>query len=133
MGLNLNVRSDGYLFCCFKMEEPIGHIRNVSIGEALDRIRSHPQPASGLQTCRACALNTLCGGGCRSDNFLYSGTGEPLCGPWRVRVVSELLAEECTGVVSWSVSHLYAQAKRRGIDVPYALPKIGISRHCIDT
>ena len=132
MGENINVRSDGSLFPCFKMEEPIGHIRRLSIGDALQELNSKPHPASELETCRDCALNTLCGGGCRSDNFLCSGSGEPVCGPWRVRVISELLAEDCTRVVSWSVRHLHAEAKRRGIDVPDVLPEIGISRHCID-
>jgi hypothetical protein len=115
-----------------RVEELVGHIGDLSVGEALRRLRDDPHPASGLETCRPCALNTLYGGGCRSDNFLYTGTGEPLCGPWRVRVLSELLAEECVGAVHWSVPHLYAEARRRGIDVPPSLPAIGPSRHCID-
>lgn len=130
VGMNLNVRSDGSLFPCFKMEERIGHLSERSIAEAIRYIRDNPHPASSLQTCKDCPLRTLCGGGCRSDNFLYTGSGEPLCAPWRVRVLSEMLAEDRTEVVHWSVGHLYAEAKRRNIPVPDSLPETLPSRHC---
>jgi radical SAM protein with 4Fe4S-binding SPASM domain len=133
VGLNLNVRSDGSLFPCFKMEERIGHISELSVEEALKYIRDNSHPATGLKTCKNCPLNTICGGGCRSDNFLHTGSGEPLCAPWRVRVLSEMLADDRIEVVNWSVNHLYAEAKKRDIPVPDSLPETFASRHCLDT
>ncbi|MBN2341168.1 MAG: radical SAM protein [Deltaproteobacteria bacterium] len=133
VGYNLNVRSDGSLFSCFKMEERIGHISTLSIKEALAHLRENPHPASSLQTCKNCPLQSLCGGGCRSDNFLYTGSGEPYCAPWRVRVVSEMLAEDRIEVVNWSVGHLYAEAQKRNISVPNSLPPTLPSRHCLET
>ncbi len=132
VGLNLHVRSDGALFSCFKMEEQVAHISQRGIGEALESIKRNPAPASGLKTCRDCPLNTICGGGCRSENFLYTGTGEPLCGPWRVRVTSELLAEDMTDAINWSVPQLFNEAKFRGLDGGAELPNLRLSRHCVD-
>ncbi|MBN2802428.1 MAG: radical SAM protein [Deltaproteobacteria bacterium] len=132
IGMNLNIRSDGSLFPCFKMEERIGHISELGVTDALKKIRDNPHPAYNLKTCRNCPLNTLCGGGCRSDNFLFTGTEEPLCGSWRVQVLGELLAEDCVSAVNWSLPHLHAEALRRGIDAPETLKQVQQSRHCIE-
>jgi hypothetical protein len=43
--------------------------------------------------------------------------GEPPC-PWRVRVVSELLAEDRATVVEWQVAFLLDEARTRGIETP---------------
>gem|GEM_PF-545947 len=94
LGHPLHVRSDGALFTCFKMEERVGDLRTMSFEAALRGLHASARPAHSLARCRDCPLATLCGGGCRSENLQYTGDAdEPVCGPWRVRVLSELLAE----------------------------------------
>jgi hypothetical protein len=79
-----------------------------------------------LDRCRDCALATLCGGGCRSDNLRWTGSGEePACGPWRVRVLCELLAEDRVTALEWPSVHLLAEARRRGIPAPDRLVPFG--------
>jgi len=133
MGHHLHVRSDGALFPCFKMEEFVGHLRREGFDAALQAVRSHPHPASDLPLCRDCPLATLCGAGCRSDNFLYTTNGDmPPCGPWRVRVLCELLAEDWVPALEWPVHHLAAEARRRGIEAPEHILMLGVSRHCVE-
>ena len=82
---------------------------------------------------RDCALATLCGGGCRSENLLYSGDPDvPPCGPWRVRVVSELLAEDRVTALEWPVAFLLAEARARGIETPEDVVPRQTSRHMTD-
>jgi radical SAM protein with 4Fe4S-binding SPASM domain len=134
MGNHLHVRSDGRLFTCFKMEERVGDLATDDFVETARRMRESPHPARSLEYCADCALATLCGGGCRSDNLLYTGDAdEPACGPWRVRVLSELLAEERVTAVDWPVHHLLAEARRRGIDAPERLDPVRASRHLTET
>jgi radical SAM protein with 4Fe4S-binding SPASM domain len=118
IGDHLNVRSDGALFTCFKMEEPVGHLRREGFDATLADVRAHPHPASSLRRCVTCPLATLCGGGCRSENLLYTGDpDDPVCGPWRVRVISELLAEDRVTALDWPVHYLVHEAEVRGIPV----------------
>ncbi len=133
LGHHLHLRSDGTLFPCFKMEEKVGHLRVEGFEAALRQVRSNPHPAAALPLCRDCALATLCGAGCRSDNYLYTTDGDrPLCDTWRVRVISELLADDWVTALDWPIHHLVAEARRRGIDAPEDIRPRGISRHCID-
>lgn len=133
LGYHLHLRSDGSLFPCFKMEEKVGHLRQDGFEAALHHVRNHPHPASALPLCRDCDLATLCGAGCRSDNYLYTTDGDtPLCDTWRVRVLCELLAEDWVSALDWPIHHLAAEARRRGIDTPEVEPK-GVSRHLRET
>jgi radical SAM protein with 4Fe4S-binding SPASM domain len=133
LGHHLHLRSDGTLFPCFKMEEKVGHLRVEGFEASLRKNRANPHPAAALPMCRACALATLCGAGCRSDNYLYTTDGDlPLCDTWRVRVVSELLADDWVSALDWPIHHLLAEAHRRGIEAPVEVIPRGISRHCVD-
>ncbi len=132
MGQHIHVRSDGALFNCFKMEEKIGHLDTLGFAEAARTIRQNPHRAKDLPTCSACPLATLCGGGCRSENLLYTGDpNTPPCGPWRVRVLSELLAEDRVTAVEWSLAFLMQEARRRGIPTPDLQPQTP-SRHLLE-
>ncbi|MBU1219031.1 radical SAM protein [Myxococcota bacterium] len=134
LGHHLHVRSDGSLFNCFKMEEKVGHLTEEGFENALDFVRSNPNPASGLQKCSDCVLNTICGSGCRSDNYLYTGNPElPLCDTWRVRVISELLADDWVSALEWPLHHLLSEAKNMGISCPDKIEPVIKSRHLIDT
>jgi len=134
MGHHLHVRSDGVLFSCFKMEEQVGDLAAGDFLSAWKALQGSPHPASALSTCAECPLATLCGGGCRSDNFLYTGDGDlPVCDSWRVRVISELLAEDQVTAVDWPIHHLLDEAHRRGIEAPPQITPRGTSRHLTDT
>lgn len=77
-----------------------------------------------------CALATLCGGGCRTDNLLFAGDADtPPCGPWRVRILSELLAENRISCLEWSLPQLAGEARARGLDAPDFARTVQISRH----
>ncbi len=133
MGNHIHVRSDGALFNCFKMEEKVGHLDTTGFTAAARWAREHPHLARDLPTCAACPLATLCGGGCRSENALYCGdAGEPPCGPWRVRVLSELLAEDQVTAVEWPVVFLLQEARARGIEAPAGLLPRQPSRHLLE-
>jgi radical SAM protein with 4Fe4S-binding SPASM domain len=119
LGTTLNVRSDGMLYACFRMQEPAGDLRRQSFTDVAAALRANPRPARSFLPCAECPLATLCGGGCRSDNYLLSGDSErPVCGPWRVQVLSELLAEDRVSCLDWPTYHLASEARRRGIEVP---------------
>ena len=134
LGHHLHVRSDGSLFTCFKMEEKVGDLGVEAFADALAAVRAQPHPAVQLAFCADCALNTLCGGGCRSENLQYTADPErPVCGPWRVRVMSELLAEDRPSAMEWPAPHLLSEARARGIDAPEALVPVIPSRHLVDT
>lgn len=133
LGHHLHVRSDGSLFTCFKMEEKVGDLRDVSFSRALAEVRAAPHPAGTLAKCRDCPLNTLCGGGCRSENLQYTGNAdEPVCGPWRVRVLSELLAEDRPSALEWPAPQLLREARVRGIEAPERLEPAIPSRHLLE-
>ncbi len=118
LGATLNVRSDGMLYPCFRMLEPAGDVRRHGLGAVAAALRAHPRSARSFVPCADCPLATLCGGGCRSDNFLLSGDGErPLCGPWRVQVLCELLAEDRISCLEWPTRQLKSEARLRGIEV----------------
>jgi len=133
LGQHLHVRSDGALFSCFKMEEKIGHLHTNGFAAAAAYNLKNHHPAITLPTCAECPLATLCGGGCRSENLLYTGNPDtPPCGPWRVRVISELLAEEKVAAVEWPVALLIQEAKERKIVIPDNLFPHHQSRHLIE-
>jgi radical SAM protein with 4Fe4S-binding SPASM domain len=133
LGQHVHVRSDGALFNCFKMEEQVGHLATTGFAAAAREVRAHPYRAASLPICAACLLATLCGGGCRSENLLYTGSpDEPPCGPWRVRVMSELLAEDRATVVEWRVAFLLDEARTRGIETPPDLVPRYPSRHLME-
>lgn len=133
-GNHLHVRSDGGLFSCFKMEEKVGQLGEVGFVETGLQLRANPHPASTLKTCADCPLATLCGGGCRSDNLLYTGEADGVvCDSWRVRVMSELLAEDRVTAVDWPVPHLLAEAHARGIAAPPQIVPVRTSRHLLET
>jgi radical SAM protein with 4Fe4S-binding SPASM domain len=134
LGQHLHVRSDGSLFTCFKMEEKVGDLGAERFADALAAVRGQPHPAVQLARCADCALNTLCGGGCRSENLQFTGSPEePICGPWRVRVMSELLAEDRPSAMEWPAGHLLREAQARGIEAPQTLAPVVPSRHLLDT
>ncbi len=133
LGNHLHLRSDGALFTCFKMEERVGHLRDGDFAAAVRRLRETPHPAHTLELCRDCALRTLCGGGCRAENYLYTGDADtPICGPWRLQVVAELLAEQQVDAVDWPAHHLHEEALRRGVDAPETLTPLRQSSHLLD-
>lgn len=134
LGDHLSVRSDGAVFSCFKMEEQVGDLAAGGLCAVLKTVREDPHPVSTLPLCGDCPLASLCGGGCRSENLLFTGNADtPFCGPWRVRVLSELLAEDRFGAVTWPVAHLCAEARARGIDAPAGAVPLLPSRHVVDT
>jgi len=119
LGHHLHVRSDGALYTCFRMQEPAGHLRDERFAAVYARVRSNPRPAAASPVCRACPLATVCGGGCRTDNFLVTGDADrPVCGPWRVEILCELLAEDRPDAVEWGVHQLAGEARLRGFVVP---------------
>ncbi len=133
LGQHVHVRSDGAVFNCFKMEEKVGDLETLGFAAAARLIRENPRRAADLPTCADCPLATLCGGGCRSENLLYTKDPDrPPCGPWRVRVMSELLAEDRVGAVEWPTAFLLHEARARGIDTPHNLVPRAVSRHLIE-
>ncbi len=134
LGQHVHVRSDGALFNCFKMEEKVGDLDTLGFAAAARLIRENPRRAADLPTCAGCPLTTLCGAGCRSENLLYTGSpDQPPCGTWRVRVMSELLAEDRVEAVEWPIAFLLQEARVRGIETPRDLVPRATSRHLIDT
>jgi radical SAM protein with 4Fe4S-binding SPASM domain len=133
LGHHLHVRSDGALFTCFKMEEKVGDLRQQRFGEAIGLVRARPHPATTLPLCADCVLATLCGGGCRSENLQYTGDADrPVCGPWRLSVLAELLAEDRVSALEWPAPHLLSEAHARGIEAPEALVPVIPSRHLVE-
>lgn len=133
LGRHLHVRSDGVLFNCFKMEERVGDLATEDFGSVARAVRAAPHLATALPVCAPCPLATLCGGGCRSENILYTGDADrPPCGPWRVRVMSELLAEDRVAAVEWPVGFLVQEAEARGIATPAGLAPVHPSRHLLE-
>jgi radical SAM protein with 4Fe4S-binding SPASM domain len=133
LGHHLHVRSDGALFTCFKMEEKVGDLKQQRFGEAARLVRAQPHPATTLPLCADCALATLCGGGFRSENLQYTGEADrPVCGPWRLRVLTELLAEDRVSALEWPAPHLLSEALARGIEAPEALAPVLPSRHLVE-
>jgi radical SAM protein with 4Fe4S-binding SPASM domain len=133
LGVHMNVRADGRMFSCFKMEELAGDLRTATFGEVFAGAKQRARPARELPACRECPLATLCGAGCRSENLILSGDGDvPACGPWRVRVLCELLAQDRPDALLWPAHHLLAEAKARGIEAPDDLTPVIPSRALVD-
>ncbi len=122
LGHHLNVRSDGALYGCFKMVERIGDLATQSFADLAKGAQSRARPARALAYCRDCALASLCGGGCRTENIELTGDAEtPVCGDWRLRLSAELLAEDRPYALEWPVEHLLAEASARAIATPIGL------------
>ena len=123
LGRRLHVRSDGALFTCHRMlGNAVGHVADSSFDELLCGTSIFAKPAHTLATCRDCPFVRLCAGGCRAENFINTADRDvPLCGPWRVQVLAELLAVGRTDALDWPVTHLVTEARRRGIEVPERL------------
>jgi len=125
LGYHVHVRSDGALFNCFKMEEKEGDLETDGFAAVAGFICGNPRRSADLPTCADCPLNTLCGGGCRSENLLYTGDPDRApCGPWRVQVISELLAEDRVSALEWPLTFLLGEANRRGITTPDLAPRV---------
>jgi radical SAM protein with 4Fe4S-binding SPASM domain len=119
LGHHLHVRSDGALFGCFKMVECLGHLAKDSFADLAKSAQARSRPARALPFCKDCALATLCGGGCRTENLELTGDPEtPVCGEWRKQLCAELMAEDRPYALEWSVEHLLAEARLRGIATP---------------
>ncbi|MDY0002062.1 MAG: radical SAM protein [Polyangia bacterium] len=132
MGHHLAIRSDGALFNCFKMEEQVGHLAKDDLIVAARRLQAAPGRAVTLPTCADCPLATLCGGGCRSENLIFTGDpGKPPCGPWRVQLMAELLADGQVDAMDWPIHHLLAEAHRRGIEAPERILPVRPSSHML--
>ena len=118
-GRELSVRSDSMLYTCFRMLTPVGRYTPGTLDVTWRRVLAAPRLARMTETCSACPLVSLCGGGCQSDNHIATGDGErPDCGLWRVRLLCEMLAEGNIAALEWPTRHLRAEARRRGLHVP---------------
>ena len=48
-----------------------------------------------------------------------------------MRVLSELLAEDCVSALAWPAVHLMSEARRRGIEAPEPAPPKHASLHVL--
>ncbi len=110
----LFVRSDGTIFSCFRLVGEIGHL-SEGVKTVVNRRRQMPHSVD-LEPCRSCPFIYLCAGGCLSDRLIYQKTHqEPVCGPWRKKLMAEMLFEDKTFVFEWDILHLLAEARMRGL------------------
>ena len=115
---NLFIRSDGTIFSCFKMIEPLGHI-SENIAALLKRQRQTHPLAAELAMCKNCPFLNMCAGGCRADNLiLQRSSNAPICGQWKKKLIADMLFEDRPYVFDWPVQRLLSEAKKRGIDTP---------------
>lgn len=122
LGVHINVRADGAVFGCFQMEELQGQLRPGELPSLLAGLAAAAQPADRLPLCADCALASLCGAGCRAENVALTGDARtPACGPWRVRVLCELLAQDRPDALRWPARHLLAEAHALKLDAPAEL------------
>ncbi len=109
----LCVRSDGEVFSCFRLKGRIGSL-SEGIKAIVDRRRATPQ-AVDLEPCRSCPFRYLCACGCKTDRIIYQSTHKmPVCGPWRKKLVAEMLFEDKPYFFDWPMHYLLAEAKKRG-------------------
>ena len=133
LGMHLSVRADGAVFGCYQMEELQGKLQPGGLAQICAQIAAEVRPAHQLPLCRDCALASLCGAGCRSENLVLTGDGAtPACGPWRVRVLCELLAQDRPDAVKWPAQHLLAEAHALGIEAPSSLARVIPSRALVE-
>lgn len=110
----LFVRSDGAIFSCFKLVGELGHL-SEGLKTVVNRRRETPHFVD-LEPCRSCPFRHLCAGGCLSDRLIYQKAYQkPVCGPWRKKLIAEMLFEDKTFVFDWDILHLLAEAKKRGL------------------
>ena len=108
------VRSDGAVFPCFRLVGQIGHI-SEGLRTIVERRRQTPLPMD-LEPCRSCPFVQLCAGGCFADRWLYQQAyKEPVCGPWRKKLIAEMLYEDKPYVLEWDILLLLAEARKRGL------------------
>ena len=114
---NIYIRSDGTIFSCFKLVEPLGHI-SEGLKTVLERRRKTSRFASESTLCSHCPFVSLCASGCHADNIIYQkSTKLPICGKWRRQVIAEMLFEDKSYVLDWPLIHQMAEAKKRGISI----------------
>ena len=111
----LCIQSDGAVFSCFRLVEPIGHI-SEGLQTIVDRREKTPLPMA-LEPCRSCPFVNLCACGCRSDAHIFQSLHhKPICGKWRKRLVAEMLFEDRPYIFDWPLLYLMAEAHKRGLD-----------------
>lgn len=122
LGVHINVRADGVVSGCFQMEELQGPLRPGELRSVLAHLAADAQPAHRLPLCADCPLASLCGAGCRAENVALTGDARtPACGPWRVRVLCELLAQDRPDALHWPARHLLAEAHALKLEAPREL------------
>ncbi len=115
---NIFVRSDGNIFSCFKMVECFGNIHD-GIKTVLEKRRKSAVMAAELPLCKDCPFVHLCASGCRADNIILTGnTKAPICGPWRQKLLAEMLFENKPFVLDWSIPEQMTEARKRGFNPP---------------
>jgi hypothetical protein len=115
------------------MEEQVGDLAERGFAETLVALRTKARPIAELEPCARCPLVSLCGGGCRNDNLIFGGNADrPVCGVWRVRAISELLAEDRIDCLEWSLPQLAGEARALALDPPDLSRTLHLSRHLRD-
>ena len=113
---NLYIQSDGEVFECVKLKGRIGHI-SEGMKTIVER-RRKTALSNQVEPCRSCPFVYLCACGCLADRIVFQEThSEPFCGPWRKQVIAEALFEDKPYILEWSILHLMAEARRRGIKI----------------
>jgi radical SAM protein with 4Fe4S-binding SPASM domain len=83
----LEVHDDGTFYGCSSLEFKVGHLKEDTLGKAIERIRNSPlvkrlsDPNNLKGKCKLCEFNRICGG-CRARAFIYTGdmfASDPLC------------------------------------------------------
>ena len=111
---NLYIRSDGGVYTCFKLVDSIGHI-SEGLETVTARRRKNFRFAAESDMCRACPFVHLCGNGCHADNVIFQSMHrESWCGPWRKKLIAEMLFDDKPYIFDWSLLHQMAEAKNRG-------------------
>lgn len=111
----LCIQSDGNVFSCFRLVEPIGHI-SEGLHTIVERREKTPLPMA-LEPCRSCPFVNLCACGCQSDAHIYQSLyHKPICGNWRKRLIAEMLFEDRPYLFDWPLLYWMAEAHKRGLD-----------------
>ena len=110
----LYIRSDGAIFPCYRLVGQIGHI-SEGLKEVVYRRRRASLPVD-VEPCRSCPFIYLCACGCHADRLIYQQSHqEPICGPWRKKLIAEMLFEDRPDVLEWRILTLFAEARKRNL------------------